>query len=76
MAENLTEWSRLKQKSIIKFLVVEKSKPWEIYRRMCDVYQEAWFSRREEKEKMFTNVLNCLKKVKIVFKIKQANESY
>ena len=32
---------------------------------MCDVYKEACFS-----QKMFANVLNYLKKFKIVFKMK------
>ena len=39
--------------SFIKFFVAEKSKPYEIYRRMCDVYGEACFH-----QKMFTNWLN------------------
>ena len=35
MGTNQTESSRLEQKSVIKFLVAEKCKPCEIYRRMC-----------------------------------------
>ena len=34
MAENPKECSRLEQKSVIKFFVAEKCKPWEIYGRM------------------------------------------
>ena len=32
------------QSSDIKFLVTEKCKPYEIHRRMCDVYGEACFT--------------------------------
>ena len=32
------------KESVMKFLVAEKCKPCEIYRRMCDVYDEACFS--------------------------------
>ena len=35
----------LEQKFIIKFLVVEKGKLYEIYRKMCDVYKKACFSQ-------------------------------
>ena len=35
---NQTECSRLEQRSVIKFLVAEKCKPCEIYRRIYDVY--------------------------------------
>ena len=41
-------------RSVIKFLMVEEYKPHEIYRRMCDVYGEACFSKKKE----FTNELN------------------
>ena len=41
-----TECSRLEQRSVIIFLVSEKCKPREIYRRMCDVYGEAYFSQK------------------------------
>ena len=44
---------RLEQRSVIKFLVTEKCKQCEIYKRMCDVYGKACFSL-----KMFTNGLN------------------
>ena len=46
MAANQTESSRLEQRSVIKFLVAEKCKPCEIYRRMSDVYGEACFSEK------------------------------
>ena len=38
---------------------------------MCDVYGKAGFAL----EKMFTNGLNCLKKVEIVFKMKTGQAS-
>ena len=44
MVENQTECSWLKQTSVIKFLVAEKCKPSEIYRRKFGVYEEAYFS--------------------------------
>ena len=44
--------SRLEQKSVIKFLVAEKCKPCEIYKRICDKYREECFSK-----KMLTNKL-------------------
>ena len=44
MASNQVESSRLEQKSVIKFLMAEKYKPCEIYRRMCNVCSEACFS--------------------------------
>ena len=37
MAAYQTKWFRLEQRSVIKFLVTEKCKPCESYRRMCDV---------------------------------------
>ena len=43
MAANQTVCFRLKQKSVIKSLMVEKYKPCELYRRMCDVYRKACF---------------------------------
>ena len=43
MAANQTQFLRLKQRSVIKFLVAEKYKPYEIYRRMCDLYRKAFF---------------------------------
>ena len=39
-AANQTECSRLEQRSVIKFVVAEKCKPCEMYRRMCDIYGE------------------------------------
>ena len=56
MVANETDCSSLEQKSVIKFLVIGKCKPWEIYRRMCDVYGEDCFS----KKKFFTNGLNIV----------------
>ena len=41
MAANQAQGSRVEQSSVINFLVTEKCKPHEIYRRMCDVYKEA-----------------------------------
>ena len=38
------KFSRHEQRSVIKFLVAEKCKPYEIHRKICDVYQEACFS--------------------------------
>ena len=38
MTANQTECSRFEQRSVIKFLVAEKCKPCEIYRRICNVY--------------------------------------
>ena len=53
MMANPTECSRLEQRSVIKFLVTDKYKPSETYRRMYIVYGEGGFS-----QKMFTNMLN------------------
>ena len=53
MVANLIECSKLEQRSVIKFLLVEKCKSYEIYRRIHAVYREACFS-----QKMFTNGLN------------------
>ena len=47
MAANQTEGRGLEQRSVIKFLVVVKCKPCEIYRRMCDVYREAGLSQKK-----------------------------
>ena len=41
MAENQTKCSRLEQSFVIKVLVAEKNKPYEIYRRICDLFREA-----------------------------------
>ena len=53
MASNQTEYFRLEQKSLTEILVAEKSKPCEIYKRMCDMYGEACFN-----EKICSNGLN------------------
>ena len=45
--------TRLEQRYVIEFLLTEKCKPCEIYRRICDVNGEAYFS-----QEMFTNGLN------------------
>ena len=55
MKENETECSRLKQRSVIKFPVAEKSTPYEIYRRIYDVYGDKYFS-----QKKFTNRLHIV----------------
>ena len=39
--------SRLEQRSVIKFLVAEKCKQCEVYRRMCNVYGEAYFNKKK-----------------------------
>ena len=44
MVANQIECSRLEQRSVLEFLVAEKGKPCDIYRRMNDVYAEAHFS--------------------------------
>ena len=46
MVANQTKCSRLEQRFVIKFLLAEKCKPCEIYGRKCDVYGEAYFSRK------------------------------
>ena len=38
MMVNQTEFSRLEQRSLMKFLVAQNYKPCEIYKRMCEVY--------------------------------------
>ena len=43
MMANQTECSQLEQRSAIKFLVAEKDKSSEIFRRICDVYKKAHF---------------------------------
>ena len=40
------KFSKLEQMSFIKYLVVAKCKSCEIYRRMCDVYEEAYSPNR------------------------------
>ena len=37
------KFNRLDYKSLIQFLLAEKRKPYEIYRRIFDVYREASF---------------------------------
>ena len=41
----ITECSRLEQRSVIKFLVAQKCKQYETYRRMCNMYGKACFSQ-------------------------------
>ena len=53
MAPNQTECPRLEQRSVIKFLVTEKCKLYEIYRRICNMYNEACFNKKK-----FTNGRN------------------
>ena len=53
MVANQIKCSKREQRSNMEFLVVEKCKPYKIFRRTCDVYQEACFS-----EKIFTDGLN------------------
>ena len=55
---NQTECSGLEQRSLIKFFVDEKCKPCEIYRRMCDMYREAGFS----KENVYKLLIKVAKK--------------
>ena len=47
MAANQTECSRLKQSSVIKLLMAKICRPYEIYRRMCDVHGEVCFSEKK-----------------------------
>ena len=46
MATNQTVHSRLEQTSVIKFLVGEKCKPCEIYRKTYDMHGKACFSQK------------------------------
>ena len=43
---NQREGSRLKYKSVMKFLVAKMCKPYEIHRRMCNVYGKEYFSQK------------------------------
>ena len=52
MVANRAEYSKLEQKSVIKVLVAEKCKPWEIYKKLWDVYRETSFSKKKKKAKM------------------------
>ena len=47
MVMNQTECSSLEQRSVIKFLLTEKCKSCEIYRKMCDVYGEVCFNLKK-----------------------------
>ena len=38
---------RFEQRSVTKFLVAEKCKQCEIYRRMCDVYEDACLNQKD-----------------------------
>ena len=53
MVSNQTECSSIEQSSFLKYLVASRYKPWEIYRKMCDLYREACFSQN-----ILTNGLN------------------
>ena len=46
MAANQTDCCKFEQRSVIKFLVGKKSKPYEIYGRICDVYGEICFNQK------------------------------
>ena len=46
MKENQIACSRLKQRSVIKFLLGEKCKPNDIYRKMCNMYGKICFSQK------------------------------
>ena len=52
MTANQIKCSKIEQKSVIEYLTVEKYKSCEVYRRICDVYGETYFS-----QKSFTNGL-------------------
>ena len=49
MVANQTKCPRLEQRSVIKLLVAEKCKPYEIYRRICDVYGKTCFNILKKK---------------------------
>ena len=59
---DLESCSRLKQRLVIKFLVVEHCKPSEIFRKMSYMYEEACVS-----QKMSTNGLNYSKQDRKMF---------
>ena len=46
LREEGIRYSRLEQRSIIKYLVAETCKPCEIYRTLCDVYEETCFNKK------------------------------
>ena len=37
---------QIEQRSVIKYLLAEMCKACEIYRKMCDVYEEVYFSKK------------------------------
>ena len=41
------------QRSVIKFWVPEKYKPYHICSRMCDIYEKACLSQKKKEEKFF-----------------------
>ena len=47
MVSYQTEYSRFEQKSVIKFFVAQKYKPWEINRRVSDMYGETCFCQKD-----------------------------
>ena len=55
MVSNQTAYSKLEQRSVSKFLIAEKCKQCEIYRKINDVYGEACLSQN----KILTNGLNA-----------------
>ena len=58
MVANQTESARLEQRSVIKFLVADKCKP---YRRMCNVYRKVHLEETWIGIISFTRELNILK---------------
>ena len=57
MAANQIKCLRLQQRFVMKFLLAEKCKQCEIYRRVCDIKGGVCIS-----EILCTNGLNCFKK--------------
>ena len=47
MVANQIVYSSLEQRSVLKFLLFEKGKLCEIYRRIFDLYGEACFSQKK-----------------------------
>ena len=47
MVTNQTQCLKLEQRPVVKFLVAEKCKPCEIYRRMCVAYRQTSFSPKD-----------------------------
>ena len=60
MVVNQTECTRLEQSSAIKFLVVEEYKQCEIYGKMCDVYEEAFFKLEKKTRLQMGLIWLCL----------------